>query len=445
MRISGKSRNTRLGRYELLKIMKSTTGDVLLNSLANKLQREDLPIHQWYRFVLSYPPHLVRHYLNQFGLDESGLVLDPFCGTGTTLVECKKRAIRSVGFEALPLTHFASSTKTDWEGDGSTLLRHAREVASTARRHRRTFGRRNAPKIDATLLLKNSISQRPLEKSLALLSSINQHFDDDHSVYERYAKLALATTLVQDASNLHFGPEVGVRQMKDDAPVIEKWLERISQFSDDLDLVRSTQDISSSVFNVDARSVDKACLQPRSVNAVITSPPYPNEKDYTRITRLESVFLGYVRDKEQLREQKKQLVRSNTRGVYRKDEDHLALVQNDRVDELAQVIEAKRIELNKTSGFEKNYASVVRQYFGGMARHFQSLSNYLKPGAQLAYVVGDQASYFQIMIRTGELLARVAELQGYEHIRTDLFRTRIATATRAQLREEVVILRWPGD
>ena len=394
--------------------MKSTSSDVLVNSIANKLQREDLPVHQWYRFVLSYPPHLVRHYLHQFGVDEDGLVLDPFCGTGTTLVECKKHAIRSVGLEALPLTHFVSRTKTDWQGNGSTLLRHAEQVATMAQRRRRTSDRRNARKIDASLLLKNSISQRPLEKSVALLNSIVHHFGDDHSEYEGYAKLALATTLVQDASNLHFGPEVGVRQIKDDAPVIEKWLERIGQFFDDLNLVRSTREVSSNVLNVDARSINNACLQPRSVNAVVTSPPYPNEKDYTRITRLESVFLGYVRDKGHLREQKKQLVRSNTRGVYRK-------------------------------GFEKNYASVVRQYFGGMARHFQSLTNYLKPGALLAYVVGDQASYFQILIRTGELLAHVAEQIGYEHIRTDLFRTRIATATRAQLREEVVILRWPGD
>ena len=425
--------------------MKSTSSDVLVNSIANKLQREDLPVHQWYRFVLSYPPHLVRHYLHQFGVDEDGLVLDPFCGTGTTLVECKKHAIRSVGLEALPLTHFVSRTKTDWQGNGSTLLRHAEQVATMAQRRGRTSDRRNVRKIDASLLLKNSISQRPLEKSVALLNSIVHHFGDGHSEYEGYAKLALATTLVQDASNLHFGPEVGVRQIKDDAPVIEKWLERIGQFSDDLNLVRSTREVSSNVFNVDARSIDNACLQPRSVNAVVTSPPYPNEKDYTRITRLESVFLGYVRDKGHLREQKKQLVRSNTRGVYRKDEDHLALAQNDLVNELANSIEAKRIELNKTSGFEKNYASVVRQYFGGMARHFQSLTNYLKPGALLAYVVGDQASYFQILIRTGELLAHVAEQIGYEHIRTDLFRTRIATATRAQLREEVVILRWPGD
>ncbi len=79
-----------------------------------------------------------------------------------------------------------------------------------------------------------------------------------------------------------------------------------------------------------------------------------------------------------------------------------------------------------------------------MKRHLTEMRKVLRPGAQLAYVVGDQASYFRVMIRTGQLLAEIAESLGYELIGIDLFRTRISTATREQLREEVVLLRWPG-
>jgi hypothetical protein len=79
-----------------------------------------------------------------------------------------------------------------------------------------------------------------------------------------------------------------------------------------------------------------------------------------------------------------------------------------------------------------------------MSKHLREMQTVLKPGAQLAYVVGDQASYLRIMIRTGELLAGIAQSLGYEVVRTDLFRTRLATATREQLREEIVVLRWPG-
>jgi len=43
-------------------------------------------------------------------------------------------------------------------------------------------------------------------------------------------------------------------------------------------------------------------LAPCSVDAVITSPPYPNEKDYTRTTRLESVLLGFITSKRDLRD-----------------------------------------------------------------------------------------------------------------------------------------------
>jgi 2-polyprenyl-3-methyl-5-hydroxy-6-metoxy-1,4-benzoquinol methylase len=48
------------------------------------------------------------------------------------------------------------------------------------------------------------------------------------------------------------------------------------------------------------------------------------------------------------------------------------------------------------------------------------------------------------MIRTGKLLAGIAASLGYEVLGIDLFRTRIATATKAQLREEIVLLKWKG-
>jgi hypothetical protein len=87
---------------------------------------------------------------------------------------------------------------------------------------------------------------------------------------------------------------------------------------------------------------------------------------------------------------------------------------------------------------------VTKQYFGGIARHLAGLRYVLRPQAQLAYVVGDQASYLRVMIPTGRLLANIAQSLGYEVTSIDLFRTRLATATKQQLREEVVVLRWTG-
>ena len=99
----------------------------------NNVRPQDRSVHEWYRFVLSYPPHLVQDYLDRFGMGPGDTVLDPFAGTGTTLVECKKRGIASVGIESNPMAQFASSVKLDWSVDPPVLSDYATAVAERTR------------------------------------------------------------------------------------------------------------------------------------------------------------------------------------------------------------------------------------------------------------------------------------------------------------------------
>lgn len=419
----------------------------------NRVGVEDSAFHNWYRFVLSYPPHLVRDYLRDFALDAESVVLDPFCGTGTTIVEAKLSGVQSTGIEANPFPYFASHTKIDWTVDPDKLDELCQEIAEQA--HRRLLEEgiddkslqciRNPSLLRLRegaerALIRDSISPLPLHKSLTLLDEINRH--KDRRGYDN-ARLALGNALVAHIGNLRFGPEVGVGKKKTDVPVLAAWTHEVHKMVADLRTVQGISFPNACVLLGDARNVNQL-LQPNSVDAVITSPPYPNEKDYTRTTRLESVILGFFPDMSELRHNKKRLLRSNTRGVYKMDTDDRWVAHNRVIQELAERIEARRIELGKTSGFEKLYARVTRLYFGGMARHLSELRSVLKPGAKLAYVVGDQASYLRVLIRTGQILAQIAEELGYEVERIDLFRTRFATATQTDLREEVVVLRWPG-
>lgn len=419
----------------------------------NSLLPRDTAAHDWYRFVLSFPPHLVREYVDRLGVNDHEVILDPFCGTGTTLVECKKLGIPSVGIEALPSSAFVAATKVDWSVDPNALIARADMVSQRALKILDAQGisdettndefdpaeLRQLPPDAAKLIFKNAISPLPLHKTLVLVEELKRHQSDSYTDHEM---LALASAIVGDISNLKFGPEVGVGKIKQDASVVSAWLRRLTKIANDLSEL-SDYDTVSEIYCGDAREIDQI-LKPNSVDAVITSPPYPNEKDYTRTVRIESVILGFFEDRTDLRATKQHLLRSNSRTVYKADTDHEWIPPESPVHELSERIEARRIELGKTSGFEKQYSRVVRLYFGGMAKHLHGLSNVLKPGARLAYVVGDQASFFRIMIRTGQLLAQIAEDIGYTVEGIDLFRTRLATATREHLREEVLLLRWPG-
>ena len=422
---------------------------------SNRLQAHDRAFHDWYRFVLSFPPHLVRDCVERFGIGPEQTVLDPFCDTGTTLVECKKLGIHSVGLEPNPLAHFASAVKVDWTIRGQALMKYADTVAAVVARafaeqgvehldlplltaHNSAYcALRRLPDEQTQLLLRNSISPLPLHRTLVLLDAIAEC---GTSQGQRYARLALAKALVQSIGNLKFGPEVGVGKVKQDAPVLSAWLRNMRAMAGDLDGHRS--DVKARVLPADSRSAGEA-LEAASIDAVITSLPYPNEKDYTRTVRLESVILGFIRSKQELRALKQRLVRSNTRGVYKADTDDLEVATHAAIRGISQAIERRRLKLGKTSGFERLYPRVTQLYFGGMRRHLASLRPALKRGAKLAYVVGDQASYLRVMIRTGELLADLAQSLGYRVTGIDLFRTRPSTTTGQQLREEVVLLEWP--
>jgi DNA modification methylase len=430
---------------------------LLENGVRNQVQSKDRSFHNWYQFVLGFPPHLVRHYVAKFGIHDESIVLDPFCGTGTTNVECLKLGIENIGVEANPMAFFASKVKTDWNVPAEALRKNLQTVISCAAHSLEHFGipenvslftaKRNGkslrtePKLSEdqlAVLPKDFISPKPLRRILILKGSIETVEED--SVRD-ILLLALANLIVNCAGNVAFGPEVYAATPKKDAHVLDAFNRIVEGMINDLGQVDETPQPSHILLG-DSRNLDP-CLIPFSkrIDAVITSPPYPNEKDYTRSTRLESVLLGLISGKKQLRALKEQLLRSNSRNIFVADNDKDHIKDFKSISRIADEIEAKRISLKKTSGFEKQYHKIVRHYFGGMYRHLQSLKPFLAPDARLAYVVGDQMSFFRIHIPTAKILGEIAESIGYDIEGIELWRSRLATATKMQIEENVLVLR----
>ncbi len=259
--------------------------------------------------------------------------------------------------------------------------------------------------------------------------------------------LALSHVIANGAGNFAFGPEIYRTNPKPDYDVLGHFAEQTQTMVNDLIAIKDPSVIYTEATVLCSDSRDCAFLN-EPIDAVITSPPYPNEKDYTRTTRVESVLLGIIKKKEELREVKNWLLRSNTRNVFVADNDGDEVKEFKSITEVCKQIEHRRIELGKTSGFEKLYHKVVAHYFGGMRKHLRTLRPHLRKHAHLAYVVGDQFSFLMVPIYTAQLLAEIAIVEGYRVKGIDLWRERIGTkvrnsqngATTVRVREEVLLL-----
>ena len=294
--------------------------DVKHQASINLIQRADTPVHDWYQFVLGYPPHLVRQYIEKFHLERCDLLCDPFCGTGTTLVEAKKCGICSVGCDAHPFAALVSRVKTNWTLDLTLVAALLRRIVASSelempplnlpamplfKTNSEEAGNHNRKKYSLSrdeekLLPTGFLSERPLQRLLILRDAIEEVTDGHPSEVREFFLVATAHVIANGAGNFAFGPEIYLTKPKLDYDVLAHFQVHARRMLSEMGLARmgTNEKTTAEVFLDDARSLNRI---PSGLAGVITSPPYPNEKDYTRTTRVESILLGLLKNRKELR------------------------------------------------------------------------------------------------------------------------------------------------
>jgi DNA modification methylase len=383
-------------------------------------------LHETYSFPLAFDADLVAKLLERLAPDRQSRILDPFCGTGTTLLESKLRGFSSIGVDANPVCVLVSKAKTTWTVGASEVERNAKFVirsASTAyqsylRRRENASGRRHTYLTDpifaasavgkylisSGLIRRGWMSPVPAVKTLLIAERL-------WTLPERtknFLLLSLLGLLVPEISNMSYGPEIYRARERRDCNVFGLFEERVKENLEKLRALKATGvGGSTHVRLADAANGGLRFLLPNSIDAVITSPPYLSDHDYSRLTRLELVFSGYVTSVKKLREVKQMLVRSSSKNVY-KDDKAARLVKG--FSSVSSVIEkVSERALQKRSGFARVYPRLIGEYFGGMYKHFQAVAHVLRAGGMAAYIVADQSSFFAVPIPSAQIIAQLAE------------------------------------
>lgn len=404
-------------------------------------------VHHWYETVLGYSEDLVSQELTLLADSAKKRIIDPFCGSGTTLVECMKRGINCVGIDANPASYFATKVKTTWNLLGSRLAELCQEIRQ---RYPKVACDTPSLRRDQTYVyLENSgmiergwISLQPLWKALAIKACIGKLRTS--SKYKNALTLALIAEVTHGASNVKFGPELYCGDSRVDHDVLSGFCKRVLQMTEDLDRVTKIEAGIAQVVLGDARDCSGALngLSRNRFTALITSPPYPTEHDYTRNARLELAFLEEVSDRESLRRIKRRMIRSHTKGIYKQDSDSELVEQNKAVQRIVTTLQRK--VRHKDHGFARLYPKVVKEYFGGMKKHLASIKPILSSGARCTYIVGDQSSYLRVHIPTSEILSSVAGEVGFKTLEIRHWRKRWSTTTARELDENILVLQAPG-
>ncbi|SVA65831.1 uncharacterized protein METZ01_LOCUS118685, partial [marine metagenome] len=445
-------------RYQNILVAKLDRGNLGLRSTLEAVELNKSSIDRIYHFVLSYSPTFPKYEIKNLKLSSSSFILDPFSGTGTTLVVAKKNGIRSMGIEANDFCHWISNVKLNWDVDVEEFRKLYRLIDNelnekfsffekTYKTNKTLFSetirefkeRWNSRK----LLLKDHISDLPLLKLLFLKELI---ISKKASSGVKDLLLCCFAAIVTPSSNIKFGPTPGRGKIKSDAKVRELFLSKCSDTADDLELV-GKKHLLSEVILGDAR--DPSIYQERGgFDAIISSPPYPAEHEYTRHTRLEMILLDMVTENLDLRNIKKRMITGSTRNVYKGDNEaelvfHHAKI-NRVINDISKEVEKSRFRedgsIRELSGFEKLYSKTVAEYFGGMKTVLTNLLTALNEGGVVSLLVGDSRTYKLVHIPTAQILGEIAKEVGFKRVEIELWRNNVSTAHKLDLNENVLRL-----
>lgn len=226
------------------------------------------------KFVTELPGAL----LDILPVQSGTAVLDPFCGSGATLVECQRRGLPSVGIDLNPIACLMTRVKTAPLPPGLEEAAHA--ALEQAKRARKPVIP-EIPNLDHWF-------ERPIQTALAALTDA---IDTAPASCRAPLRLALSSIVVrvsnQDSDTRYAAVEKNVTA----ADVFSWFLRACGRLRDAL----HARDYSLAPARI--LEADTLALDPRQITSpvglVITSPPYPNAYEYWLYHKYRMWWLGF--------------------------------------------------------------------------------------------------------------------------------------------------------
>lgn len=351
--------------------------------------------HRLYSYPAQLIPQIPYYFLKEIPkTNGNSTVLDPFCGTGTVLVEAMHSGRASLGVEVNPVTALVAKVKTTPMAVPK-LEENLRQITNLYK---------SIKKIEYQKPSFENLEFWFTEKTINKLQRIKYCIDtlksEDNDTYDFFK--ACFASIIKDVSRadpriyVPVLPRKGLRKRKKDAWTLFRFRAECNIKSMRKFLILAKSKVKNS--QVICEDFMKVKRDWEGIDLIITSPPYISAQKYVRSTRLEAYWLGFTKEK-QLDTSKRTI---GSERITKSDYQKIRHVGINDLDSLVDEIHA----------LDPVRAGIVNKYFHDMRKAIQKMYNVLNSGGKCVIVIGNNTAKGR-EVKTSEFIKSLSKETGF--------------------------------
>lgn len=374
-------------------------------------------VHGLHEYKGKFNPQIVKAILNIFDIQPGNSILDPFCGSGTTLIECAHIGVDGYGFDLNPFAIYLANVKLQaLRTPVSDLYDCLSKISVALLKTKQKCVRSLSSERDK--YLNNWFTPEILETIEIARKNIELHGGKYAPIF-----LSIASNLLREYS-LQDPKDLRIRRRKSPLPIqpfCEAFLSSceafLSKLTDTQSVLGVKQSSGKALLHNTTQQTNKKIH--KKYDAAITSPPYAMALPYIDTQRLSLVWLKLISASNILQLESDLVGSREIRGTSRRELQAQIGANKAVLPEPQHLFCAElAANLGTQDGFRRQAVPMLLyRYFAAMRDSFKCVHTQLNKGAPYALVVGHNHTVLggtRYDIDTPRHLANLAESVGWK-------------------------------
>jgi DNA modification methylase len=353
--------------------------------------------HGIHKFPAKFFPELPRYLIRKYS-KKGDSVLDPMCGSGTTVLEAMLNERIGIGIDIDPMARLISKVKTtpinpvSLRLSSELLLDQIQKIV-----HDESY-EFDIPDFNYR---DNWFRQFVLEELAILLDSINkvEKLQPGRKEIGDFFRVVMSS-IIRDVSNADPHCTRTVLRKKvvkniEPGDTISRFIQTLARQQNSMNEFTNIVDtLEIGHVRLPDGNAIQTNLDDESIDLALTSPPYINAVDYPRTHQLEMYWLGLLGSGPLSHVKRKYI---GTETVYKMEYEHLQTTGYETLDPILEQI------------FEKDprRSFIVYKFFEDMENQLEEMMRILKPGCRYCIAIGNNLIR-GVEVRSDEILSEIA-------------------------------------